>query len=192
MRIVGGSLGGRVYKAKIGKHTRPTSERVREALSSVLDARGLIDDARILELFAGTGALSFELLSRGAASAVLVEKDRQMLASIRGATEAFGLRQQVVTLGLDLLGPQAKVVERLSSALSTPASLVIADPPYAIAPQLPELLIGLLRAGVVSPEAVFVVEHATREPIALSSPLAELASYRYGDTEVRLLAVEDP
>ena len=78
MRIVGGSLGGRRFSGPPGDATRPTSERVREAIASALDARGWIEGAVVLDLFAGTGALAFEALSRGADRAFLVERSRPL------------------------------------------------------------------------------------------------------------------
>ena len=82
MRIVGGRLSGRRFGATKGRGTRPTSDRVREALASALDARAAFDQASVLDLFAGTGALSFEALSRGAAEAVLVDRDPEALGQI--------------------------------------------------------------------------------------------------------------
>jgi 16S rRNA (guanine966-N2)-methyltransferase len=124
VRVIAGRLGGRTLVAPRGASTRPTSDRVREALFSIL---GSVQDADVLDLYAGTGALGIEALSRGASSSTFVEHERAALRS---------LRQNIDRLGL---GPTTKVwpttVER---ALSTPPwgpeafDVVFVDPPYAL------------------------------------------------------------
>src|SRR5689334_16347957 len=89
VRIVGGRLGGRRIAPPPGNVTRPTSERVREALTSALSARGAIEGARVVDLFAGTGALGFEMLSRGASQVLFVERDARVAEHIRSAAEGL-------------------------------------------------------------------------------------------------------
>ena len=91
MRVIGGQLAGRRFGAPSGRGTRPTSDRVREALSSALESRGAFGDAVVLDLFAGTGALSFEALSRGAASAVLVDRDSRAIRELHEAEAQGGI-----------------------------------------------------------------------------------------------------
>ena len=87
MRIVGGRLSGRRFGAPGGRGTRPTSDRAREALGSALESRGAFDDAHVLDLFAGTGALGFEALSRGASDAVMVDCDPRVVRQIKQSAD---------------------------------------------------------------------------------------------------------
>ncbi|MBP7683736.1 MAG: RsmD family RNA methyltransferase, partial [Deltaproteobacteria bacterium] len=98
MRIVGGTLGGRRFDGPPSDLTRPTSERVREALASALDARDAIRDVRVLDLFAGTGALAFEALSRGATDACLVERDPRVVKAAQQSIAALGLGERCVVV----------------------------------------------------------------------------------------------
>ena len=101
MRVVAGEYGGRRLQAPRGRDTRPTADRVREALFSILgDVRG----ARVLDLFAGSGALGIEALSRGAESAVFVERDHAAVAAIRRNLDAIGVARGARSAGSDVLG----------------------------------------------------------------------------------------
>ena len=190
LRIVGGRLSGRRFRGP-GKHTRPTAERVREAMFSALEARGAVEDARVLDLFSGTGALAFEALSRGARLALCVDRDKRCVGAIRESAKTLSL-EGLSAMSVDLLGPIGAVVARLSAR--GPFDLILADPPYAEAERVLSLLSALAEAELVDDEALFVLEHASRD--ALSPPegsrLASVASYRYGDTAVAFLAVEKP
>src|SRR6185295_2764378 len=104
MRIVGGNLGGRVLRAPAGAATRPTSEKVREALFDIL---GAVDDAHVLDLFAGTGALGMEALSRGAAHATFVDAARPAVAAIRGNLRALGLADRAQVIAGDAVATAA-------------------------------------------------------------------------------------
>lgn len=120
MRIVAGKWRGRVIEAPPGQATRPTADRVRETLFSMLASRlGSFDDLRVADLFAGSGALGFEAISRGAASATFVESDAKAAAVIRRNAEKLGATVQV-------LGSSALALPR-----SQPFDLIFADPPYA-------------------------------------------------------------
>src|SRR6476469_4111381 len=140
-RIVGGIWGGRRLVTPTGETTRPTSEKVRAALASSLYATGGLDGARVLDLFAGSGALGLELVSRGASSAVFVERDRAALVSLRANVAALG------GAGLTVIpGDVASFVARSGAAPSGPGlagagtasvgsalgpfDVVVADPPY--------------------------------------------------------------
>ncbi len=107
MRIVGGRFSGRRFGAPSGKGTRPTSDRVREALGSALQSRHAFDGAHVLDLFAGTGALSFEALSRGAAEALLIDRDLQAIQEIQRSAHALGVEDQARALKIDLGGNPA-------------------------------------------------------------------------------------
>ena len=173
LRVVAGSLGGRSIAAPRGRDTRPTSARVREALFSILaDVGGL----RVLDLFAGSGALGIEALSRGAASAVFVE---------RSPAAARVLRANLSSLALD-----APVVVRDAVAFVQDAGrrgdqydLALLDPPYGLAGELGPRLSASL-PPVLAPGALVVTESDRRAPLPLGIPL-ELER-RYGDTLIRL------
>ena len=120
MRIIAGKWRGRVIEAPPGQATRPTADRVRETLFSMLASRlGSFEDLRVADLFAGSGALGFEAISRGAASATFVESDAKAAAIIRRNGEKLSASVQV-------LGSSALALPR-----SQPFDLVFADPPYA-------------------------------------------------------------
>ncbi len=185
MRIVAGTAGGRRLVVPSGRDTRPTSERVREALfAALLSARGPLTGAAVLDLFAGSGALGLEALSRGAASAVLVERDRTAAASARANVGALRLPGARVVSG---------PVTRYLARRPEPADLVFADPPYALPePELAAVL-STLADGWLQPGADVVVERSARSP-APGWP----AGFRpgrvrtYGDTAVHNARWEQP
>jgi 16S rRNA (guanine966-N2)-methyltransferase len=186
MRIVGGRLGGRRLVTPRGQGvTRPTSERVREAVASALDARDRIEGAVVLDLFAGTGALAFEALSRGAASAVMVDRDGAMVRAMRESARHLGLAREVQVVSLDLERPPESWLPRLPDG---PFDLVFLDPPYARVALAADALAALWSAGRLRPEATAVVEHDRRRPSTLPPDFGEIATYRYGDTAVILCA----
>lgn len=187
MRIVGGSLGGRRFPGPRGSATRPTSERVREGIASALEARGAIDGARVLDLFAGTGALSFEALSRGAESALLVDADKRAVRSFAESAKTLGLTSRVRSLELDLFGEPVGIVRRiLRAAGDAPFDLVFADPPWAEIARVPALLSALAAEGALADGAFVVLEHAVRRPPGDIPGLATVGTYRHGDTAVVL------
>jgi 16S rRNA (guanine966-N2)-methyltransferase len=177
MRIIAGTLGGRRIDAPPGTDTRPTADRVREALFSALaDVAGL----RALDLFAGSGALAIEALSRGAAAAVLVEKDWRAAKVITANLRA-----------LDLHSPRAILRRRDALAVLRDAreagesyDLVFLDPPYRLATGLgPELAQAL--APVLAPGARVIGESDRRTPLDLPG-LSTTFERRYGDTLLRI------
>jgi 16S rRNA (guanine966-N2)-methyltransferase len=173
---VAGRLGGRRLQAPPGRATRPTSDRVREALFSTL---GPIDGARVLDLFAGSGALAIEALSRGAASALLVERDPRAVAVIRANLAALGLGQPeaVVHSGA------ARAALRSASARGDTYDLIFLDPPYRSAPELGRELSAALEPLLHGGGRV-VSESDRRAPLELALPLVH--ERRYGDTLIRI------
>jgi len=176
MRVIAGSMGGRRLKAPPGRRTRPTSERVREALFSML---GPITAAGVLDLFAGTGALGIEALSRGAAGAVFVERDPSALAILRENLAALSLPSQLAEVRRgDALAALRSAREREETY-----DLVFIDPPYDragdLGPRLTELLPPLLAPG-----ALVVVEQDRRAPLALELQVDR--QRRYGDTSITI------
>jgi 16S rRNA (guanine966-N2)-methyltransferase len=193
MRVTGGSLRSRALRAPRGQATRPTSDRVREALFGILassslgagDAAGRprLEGARVLDLYAGTGALAIEALSRGAARAVLVESSREALAALRANVEALGLAERTEVLAADA---RAAAVQR-RIVRGGPFDLVLADPPWALvdAGEAQRVLAALVAAGALSrADALVVLEHSARTAVTeLAIPGLELTeSRRYGDT----------
>lgn len=183
MRIIGGRLGGRRLAAPHGVSTRPTAERVREGIASALDARGLIEGAVVLDLFAGTGALGFEAISRGAARAVFVDRDRAVVGAIEKGARELGVAELVRALALDLEKPPRSWIGRLPDERF---DLVFLDPPYASIEVVTAVLAAAGESGKLQPGAAIVIEHARRRPPVLPPGFVEVASYRYGDTAVVL------
>ncbi len=164
MRIVAGAWRGRVLQAPPGLATRPTAERLRQALFDMLIHApwgGRLDGMAVLDAFAGTGALGLEALSRGAAAAWFIERDRAALAALR-ANAAACRGAQTTVLAADVLHPPP----------GTPCDLVFLDPPYA-QDLLPRALAALHRAGWVAPGALVVAESARDEALELGTLLAE-------------------
>jgi 16S rRNA (guanine966-N2)-methyltransferase len=185
MRIVGGRLGGRKLPAEPPPGVRPTSDRVREALASALESRGALRGARVLDLFAGTGALAFEALSRGAEFAVLAEKNAKVQRALAQNAEALGLAPQTKVVGVDLLADPVRAVRALSAEGSF--DLIFADPPYVHAHGTGHLLDALVDASLLREGALIVLEGPSSEPPPAMRRLAPVRVYRYGDTLVSLL-----
>jgi 16S rRNA (guanine966-N2)-methyltransferase len=177
VRVIAGTLGGRRITAPPGTDTRPTADRVREALFSAL---GPLDGETVLDLFAGSGALAIEALSRGAGRAVLVEKDARAAAVIRRNLEALELDpRQAILRRRDAL----KALRDAREAGET-YDLVFIDPPYRLAAGLgPELAEALQR--VLAPGARVIGESDRRTPLDLPG-LTTTFERRYGDTLLRI------
>jgi 16S rRNA (guanine966-N2)-methyltransferase len=186
MRIIGGAMRGQRLVGRPAKATRPTGDRVREAIASALHARGLLAGASVLDLFAGTGALGLEALSWGAETLVAVDDDKRAVACVQQNARALGLTARVRALELDLLRPAGKVAAALERVEGAPFTLVFADPPYTLVQSAVELLPQLLSRRLLAPSAAIVVEHARKQPPARPACFAELAAYRYGDTAIAL------
>jgi 16S rRNA (guanine966-N2)-methyltransferase len=185
VRIVAGRFGGRRLQAPPGSDTRPTSDRVREALFSMLEHTGTaaspLAGAHVLDLFAGSGALAIEALSRGAGTATLVERDRRAIAVIRANLRALELGDDEARV----VHAPARVALRDASARGDAYDLVLLDPPYRDAPALGRELSEALPA-VLAPDARVVVESDRRAPLALDLRLVR--ERRYGDTLIRIHA----
>jgi 16S rRNA (guanine966-N2)-methyltransferase len=178
MRITGGTLRSRGLKAPKGAATRPTTDRVREALFGILTSAGAIEGARVLDLYAGTGALALEALSRGASAALLVESAREALGALRANVEALGLEDRARVVAGDV----AQAMRRLGDA--GPFDLVFADPPWAMVDDGPPIaaLADLARRGGIAPEGRVVLEHSARTPPPDIDGLVRLDTRRYGDS----------
>jgi 16S rRNA (guanine(966)-N(2))-methyltransferase RsmD len=173
MRIVAGRWGGRRLAAPPGTGTRPTSDRVREALFSILGAR--VAEARVLDLFAGSGALGLEALSRGAAAVTFVERAPAARRALRANAETLGAEAEIVRA-------EALKWLRAASGEARQYDLVFLDPPYRQAEGLGAALSDLLPA-VLGRDALVVAESDRRTPLELTIPT--LDERRYGDTLIR-------
>lgn len=176
-RIIGGALGGRRIAAPPGAGTRPTSDRVREAIFSALEARIELDGVHVLDLYAGSGALGLEAASRGAARVVLVEHDRRAAATIR---------RNVADLGLDgVVTVAARAVSAVLDGPPADADLVFLDPPYDVGEDVLAGVLAALAAAHLTPEAVVVVERSSRSPEPTwPSGVHRTGDRTYGETRV--------
>ena len=185
MRIIAGKLSGRRFSAPSGRGTRPTSDRVREALASALQARGAFEGALVLDLFAGTGALSFEAISRGASFAVAVDDDGQVIRQLAQSAKELGVEKNLQAMRADLLRNPATAIEKLPSEPGR-FTLVFADAPYSEVESVPAILTALLNADRLAPGAWLVVEHPSTHDWQWPNGLASDAEYRYGQTRISL------
>jgi len=168
MRVVAGTARGRKLQAPPGRDVRPTGDRVREAMFNALGSLGAIDGARVLDLFAGTGALGIEALSRGAASATFVDQDRAAAATVRANLEALGLAAEAEVVQAD--------ASRWLDSNDSEFDLALLDPPYAF-DGWDDLL-----ARVPAPLVVVESDRAVGPPDGWHV----LREKRYGDTVVTI------
>ena len=177
MRIVGGKLRGRALAAPATRAIRPTSDRLRETIFNILDHAhaGTLPEARVIDLFAGTGALGFEALSRGAAFVCFVDEAAEARALLRANMEALGL------------GGRARIVRRDATRLGAipgeAFTLAFLDPPYGRDLAMPALA-ALRDGGWLAPEALCVVEEAENAALALPAGFDLLDRRVQGDTQV--------
>lgn len=189
-RIIAGLAGGRRLATAAGKTTRPTSDRTREGLFSTVEViRGGLAGAAVLDLYAGSGAVGLEALSRGAADVLLVEADGRA---------AQVIRQNIAAIGLPGARLVADKVERLLARGPDGATrdFVFADPPYAVgADEIDRMLTALVSQGWLAPGALVAVERATRSgPLTWPVGYQSDRSRRYGDATLwyGLAAGEQP
>ena len=178
MRVSGGELRSRVIPAPSGTAVRPTPGRVKEALFSIIGER--IAGARVLDLYAGSGAIGFEALSRGAEYVTFVELHKPTAALIEETAERLGVRQRA---GITC-APAERAVQRVSGRFD----FVYADPPYGLPP--PHLTFSTLRArGAIDATSLVVYErHSDRAPFA-SPGFETVREARYGDVTLQFLKV---
>ena len=172
MRVVAGLAGGRRLQAPAGRQVRPTSERVREALFNALGSMDALAGATVLDLFAGTGALGIEALSRGAGAATFVDADARAVAAVRANLQTTGLTERGRVVQSDVF--------RFLAAGPAGVDVAFADPPYAFDDWA--RLLGALQARLVAIEA--------RSHVAMVPGWHAVRSKRYGDTVVTLARSE--
>jgi 16S rRNA (guanine966-N2)-methyltransferase len=157
-RIVAGTLGGRRISAPAGRDTRPTSDRVREALFSTLESLTTLEGCRFADLYAGSGAVGLEAASRGASAVLLVEADPRAARTVRANIAALGLAQRCELI-------VSRIPAVLATAPTRPFDVVFADPPYALGePDIAELLRAVVARPWLAPGAVIVLERSARSP----------------------------
>lgn len=174
MRVVGGRYGGRRLRAPRGNATRPTADRVREALFALL---GDVNGAKVLDLFAGSGALGIEALSRGAAQATFVDSAASAVRAVRSNLGSLGIE------GAEARRQDARAFLRNARGQGRQYDLVLLDPPYRRAGELARDVSPLL-VPVLAPRARVASESDRRAPLDLALPI--LDERRYGDTLIRV------
>lgn len=178
MRIIAGTARGTSLFAPKGLDTRPTRDQVKESLFNML--QGSVPDATVLDLFAGSGALALESLSRGAARAALVDRDREAVQCIRRNVEKLRFEDRARLYPCDW----AQAVPRMQTD-GYRFDLVFLDPPYKMT-ELKALCDALAAAGLLAPGALVVWEHRADAVPALSAAFAPLKGRAFGDTEFHL------
>jgi 16S rRNA (guanine966-N2)-methyltransferase len=175
MRIIAGEFKGRRLKAPGWNGLRPTSDKLRETLFNVLAPR--IPGARVLDVFAGTGAIGLEALSRGAARVVFVESDRRAVALIHENVALCGVSERCAIIR----GAAEHVL--LNAFDGNPFDVVVLDPPYAHEPLLPAIDAA---ARHLAPDGLLVLEHAARRPLPAVTSARPVRSLRSGDSALTM------
>lgn len=178
-RIIAGVAGGRRIAVPPGRSTRPTSDRVREGLFAAIGSDlGDLAGMAVLDLFAGSGAVGLEALSRGAADVMLVESDPAALKIIRGNLAVLGLA------GASVISGRADRVLASGPGAARPRDLVFADPPYRLTePELTRVLSLLAGGGWLAPGALVVIERSARSgPLSWPAGYEPWRSREYGET----------
>ena len=147
MRVISGEFGGRKLTAPDGLSTRPTTDKVRQAVFNSLGSMGVLEGATVADLYAGSGALGIEALSRGAESCLFVERDRSALNALRANLKALDIEDRARVAGSDVLAYAPGI---------TAVDIALIDPPYTFT-HWPELL-AVLRAGLVVAESGHEIE----------------------------------
>jgi 16S rRNA (guanine966-N2)-methyltransferase len=179
LRLTGGTLRSRSVRTPSGRAVRPTPARVKEALFSILADR--LAGANVLDLFAGTGALGFEALSRGAAHATFVEQHRPTAAALRNAAGELGLTERTTVIAL--------ASERAAKMVAGRYDLVFADPPYA--QPFPAATFATLRErGAIDERSLVVYEHSTRNAAPEDPGFSIQRTANYGEVALAFLAPE--
>ncbi|WP_411283212.1 16S rRNA (guanine(966)-N(2))-methyltransferase RsmD [Lapillicoccus sp.] len=187
-RIISGSAGGRRLQTPPGVGTRPTSDRVREALFSRLEHLDVLTGARVLDLYAGSGALGLEAASRGAASVLLVESNRAAAAVARANADVIGRP------GLRVRAETVERVLAVAPVSGDRVDLALLDPPYDVDEEALAAVLALLVTGQwLAPHAIVVVERSSRSPEPRwLAPLTPMGQRRYGETTIWFADVPGP
>lgn len=173
MRVIAGNYKSHALTAPHGADTRPTSDRVRESLFATLDMLGMLDGARVLDLFAGSGALGIEALSRGASDAVFVEKAHRAVATVKKNLAAVGEKRLVVQ------------GDATAPAVTGEFDLILADPPYPLDETAITRMLTRAEALLKDDSSLIVVERSARSPQPVApETLSLFKSKTYGETAI--------
>jgi 16S rRNA (guanine966-N2)-methyltransferase len=187
LRVIAGSARGRRLLAPLGDQVRPTKDIAREAMFSALDARDALDDATVLDLYAGTGALAIEALSRGGAAAVLVERDRAALAAIEANLHVLP-NETAAGVSVDVVARDVGRFLAGGPPPDAPFDLVFVDPPYDTPDEeVTDLLTTLLQPGWLARGAIVSVERPRRHPVIVPPGLSNRWERSFGDTLLTFL-----
>jgi 16S rRNA (guanine966-N2)-methyltransferase len=184
VRVTGGALRGRRIRVPRSAAVRPTSDRVREALFARL---GDLEDARVLDLFGGSGALGIEALSRGAAHCVFVERSPAVAAALQANLDALGVQGRAHVVR----GEAAAALRRLGDAGGERFHLALLDPPYAEPETAARALRALATSGILAPRATVVVEASRHGPLQPVEGLIAVDERRYGDTVIHRFELDE-
>lgn len=177
LRIIGGNLAGKTILSVPGESTRPPLTRIRESVTNILQTR--IEGARILDLFAGTGSYSFELLSRGSEMAVLIDKNPKAVKTLNKNAAKLGVQNQVEVIRADALD----IIQRFKR-LRRSFDIIIVAPPYFTGLDQ-EAMKGLASGALLNPGGIVVLQQARKEKFNEKySELILRKTYRYGDTRI--------
>jgi 16S rRNA (guanine966-N2)-methyltransferase len=184
LKIIGGYLSGRNILSVPGEETRPPLARVREAVANILQPR--LEEAQVLDLFAGTGSYSFELISRGARNAVLIDKNPKAVEVIKKNVARMGLENQVRVIRGDAL----KVIDQLAIKGQS-FDIIIVAPPYFTGLDALSMR-KLSQTGLLAPGAIVVLQQAMEEQLVDAyGVLKSRKTYKYGDTRITTYVVKD-
>lgn len=179
MRIIAGNMGGRTIDAPKGRDTRPTLDRVRESLFGILQFD--LPGRRVLDLFAGSGSLGLESLSRGAAYAYFCDRDRAAQQAVSRNIANLGLQEQAQLLPVSYEAAIAMLAQR-----SVQVDLVFLDPPYAGGLYENALML-LLQSGILAPGCILAAEHSPKAPLPVPQGLCPYDTRRYGEVAITFM-----
>jgi len=182
MRVIAGSFRSRTLQAPAGLATRPTSDRLRETLFNVLAAR--IEGARFLDLYAGSGAVGIEALSRGAAEAVFIESHTPAAALIKQNLASLGIKTGVSVMAMDAV----RALDKLAAKPGGKFDLAYIDPPYADAAQYSLVLEAVAKSPLFHPESRIAVEHRRAFELPAVAGLTTVRRLEQGDAALTFLA----
>ncbi len=184
MRVISGVAGGLKLFAPAGRETRPTSDRVKEALFSILESCNAISEAKVLDIFSGSGALAIEALSRGASEVTMIDRSRQATEAVKKNLLKTGFNGQATVICADYLHS----LERLARS-GNQFDLVIIDPPYSDGIHLRAME---LASPLLKPDGLLVAEASSRMPLPVRTSRLYRSDRRiYGDTSLEFFLLED-
>ena len=185
MRVIAGIHRGRRLRRPQGSAIRPTSDRVREALFSIIGNRLL--NSRFLDLYAGTGAVGVEALSRGAAHVTCVESDAEALNLLRRNVEECGIAD-----AMTICAHRVQHFFNRPDRWEGPYQIIFADPPYAVTQEFTDLLSRTVTDRLFAADAWLIIEHANKTSVPTSLGCAlRTRHYRYGDTALSLYSISN-